>query len=238
MVAVRVVRRGLTGTDRVPRARREMRGARREMRGGKAFGAFAYQPPGEAPVGGVRGHMLGTVTRALAASGYPRAEADALLFSLRDAVLGDDADRDAAADVLGGVPARTLVDLDELSRSGSVEALGGLRERRALLRRTDHPAVAALSGMDENGGLREEAVVRLAARPGPLAAAVLALRTDDWVEPVRRRARIALMWRMEAEEAAVILPLLELRRGRSRASGVLDVYREACRGDGPRLHRS
>lgn len=177
------------------------------------------------------GRQLHADVAALAAAGFPRTETDALLAGLREAVLGAPEDRDAAADVLGALPAQVLVDLDSGSRPAGAAA-GGLKERRALLRADGgHPAVAALLSMDENGGLREEAVVRLAGVPGPLAAAMLALRADDWADPVRHKARVGLMWRLEPDEAAVVVPILDARRGRARSEGILEVYRDAYRAE-------
>ncbi|HSA48664.1 MAG TPA: hypothetical protein VLH10_00945 [Yinghuangia sp.] len=181
---------------------------------------------------------------AMAAAGYPRADIAGLLAVLRAAALGDARDHDAVAEVMTGLPASVLVDLDALARPadrlgdlgdlgdlGPLADPGGLKERRELLRRSGHPGVAALSSMDENGGLREEALIRLAGVPGPLAAAMLALRTDDWVESVRHRARIGLMWRLEPDEAAAVVPILDARRGRARSEGIFEVYRDAYRAE-------
>lgn len=185
--------------------------------------------------GGV-GRRVSEVAAKGAAAGYPRGWAAELLRVLREAMAGDPDDQRAVGEVLGGLPASALLDLDRWARptdrlgaDGAFDRLG-VKERRALLRQGDErPGVAALFSMDENGGIREEALVRLAGVPGPLAAAMLALRTDDWVESVRRRARVGLMWRLEADEAAVVVPILDARRGRARSENILDVYREAYR---------
>lgn len=166
-----------------------------------------------------------------AAAGFPATRASVLLALLRDAAAGGRGpDLDAAVAALAELPARTLVALDAAARrpGAAREFAGGVKSRRGRLRQ-GHPALLALFAMDENGGIREEAVVRLAAQPGRLAAAMLALRSDDWAEPVRRRARVALMWRLDPDEAAVVVPVLDLRRGKSRAEGISDVYRDAYR---------
>ncbi|MGW0657658.1 hypothetical protein [Streptodolium elevatio] len=212
-------------------------------RRGSSYGSFSYDPAdpanpadlgGTSPVPGEIGQLARTVAGALAAVGHPRGEVADLLGALRQAVMADAKDRDAVAEILAGLPPSVLVELDCLSRpSESVGVFGGVKARRALLRALDagHPAVAALLSMDENGGLREEAVVRLAAIPGPLPAAMLALRTDDWAEAVRHRARVGLMWRLDPDEAAVVVPILDARRGRRRSEGIFEVYRDAYRAE-------
>ncbi|MCF2529913.1 hypothetical protein [Yinghuangia soli] len=211
-------------------------GAARGARGTQAQAAVQPGPVASAAASGPLGpdpEQVRSVIDALAATGFPRDEAAPLLGLLREAVPGPDAARDAAADVLAALPAALLVELDALARpADAVGTLGTLKERRALLRTSGaHPAVAALLSLDENGGLREEAVVRLASMPGPVPAAMLALRTDDWAGQVRHRARVALMWRLDPDEAAVVVPMLDLRRGRARAEGILDVYRDAYRAE-------
>lgn len=209
----------------------------RSARGVSSYGSFSYdpaEPDAASPAPGERGQTARTVAGALAAVGHPRGEARDLLATMREAAMGDAKDRDAVAEILAGLPAALLVELDCLSRpADGVGVFGGVKARRALLRTPDggHPAVAALLSMDENGGLREEAVVRLAAIPGPLPAAMLALRTDDWAEAVRHRARVGLMWRLDPDEAAAVVPILDARRGRRRSEGIFEVYRDAYRAE-------
>ncbi|MEU0933452.1 hypothetical protein [Embleya sp. NPDC005971] len=127
-----------------------------------------------------------------------------------------------------GLSAAALVRVDRAARPRAVAGvLGGVAEARTLLRTRRHPLAAAVTSLDENGGLREEAVVRLAAEPGPLASVFLALRTDDWVDSVRERALAALRWHDEPDEMRAVVPVLDALRGRSRSEGVLSAYREA-----------
>lgn len=151
-----------------------------------------------------------------------------LVAYLRGVALTGDGDLDAVVARVVGLSASTLVRVDRAARPRSaVGVLGGLGPARVLLRTRPHPLVAAVSSMDENGGLREEAVVRLAAEPGPLAAVFLALRTDDWVDSVRERALAALRWHDEPDEVRAVVPVLDALGGRARSKGVLDAYRQA-----------
>jgi hypothetical protein len=158
-----------------------------------------------------------------------------LLTHLRALVLAAGDSPTATAERVAALPAGVLLRLDRLARPRPAAGVfDGVAPTRTLLRTRPHPLVAALVSLDENGGLREEAVVRLAAEPGPLASVFLALRTDDWVDSVRERATAALLWHVEPDEVRVVVPLLHAMRGRVRAAGVLDGYRDALL-KGPRL---
>jgi hypothetical protein len=151
-----------------------------------------------------------------------------LLVHLRALVLASDDSPAATAERVAALPAAVLVRLDRLARPRAVAGgFEGLAPTRSLLRTRTHPLAAALISLDENGGLREEAVVRLAAEPGALASVFLALRTDDWVDSVRERATAALLWHVEPDEVRAVVPLLQAMRNRSRGAGVLDAYRDA-----------
>ncbi|WP_406283016.1 hypothetical protein [Embleya sp. NBC_00896] len=154
-----------------------------------------------------------------------------LLAHLRAVVAAGGTDPGPVADRVAALPTSLIVRLDRAARPrAAVGVLAGLEPSRRLLRTRRHPLVAAVASLDENGGLREEAVVRLAAEPGPLAAVFLALRTDDWVDSVRERALAALLWHVEPDEVRAAVPVLHALRGRVRSKGVLDAYREALLG--------
>lgn len=157
-----------------------------------------------------------------------------LVAYLRGVVQAGDGDADAVAARVMGLSAATLVRMDRAARPrAAAGALGGPAAARVLLRTRRHPLAAAVTSLDENGGLREEAVVRLAAEPGPLASVFLALRTDDWVDSVRERALAALRWHDEPDEVRAVVPVLDALRGRTRSKGVLHAYREVLLA-GPR----
>lgn len=95
-----------------------------------------------------------------------------------------------------------------------------------------------VASMDGDGRRREAAVGVLTARPDPLAAGFLALRSVDWVPAIADRAREALRARLDTdlESAAVAIPILHALAGRSRASlGNQDV--DAAVAASPSLQR-
>lgn len=77
-----------------------------------------------------------------------------------------------------------------------------------------------------SGYAREAAVRALAEDPDPVAIGFLLLRCADWVEPVRERARAAVLARAEAGtiDGHVWFPLLLATNARLRGTGIL----EAC----------
>lgn len=149
-----------------------------------------------------------------AESGGP-ADADALLRRLLALpAQGQPYERDAALAALSAAPPRLLLRLDRAARrTGVPQAAGG--DVLGLLLRSFAP----------DGRVREAAVTALAARGGPAAAAGLALRSADWVEPVRTRATAALLARSAPDEVAAAVRVLLRLAGRRRTGALLTDYR-------------
>ncbi|WP_461011802.1 hypothetical protein [Streptomyces capparidis] len=140
-----------------------------------------------------------------------RAAAEALVRALADA---RGAERATALRALTEAPPALWPLLDRRARGGPFP--GG-----------DDPLGLVLRSMSADGYAREYAVRRLAGLPGPGPGAALALRTADWVGPVRERARAALPGRLAPDEAAAAVRVLLRLRGRERSTGVLDDLRAA-----------
>jgi len=89
----------------------------------------------------------------------------------------------------------------------------------------DDGGVAAVAGsMDRDGLVREAAVAALAGTPGPVAAAALAVRTADWVPPVRSAAIAAARQRTGLEDVAAVVPVVLAMRERFRGRQVAEAY--------------
>jgi hypothetical protein len=141
-----------------------------------------------------------------------------LLAELRTAVVGEDAayDRAAALKALAAAPPRLWLLLDRAAR---------VTEGTPLVPGESEPLRLLLAAMDRDGRTRQAAVEELALHGGPLVAAALALRTADWVDPVRDRAVAALLRRTAPDEAAAAVRLLLRLRRRSRAAETPEAYR-------------
>ena len=74
--------------------------------------------------------------------------------------------------------------------------------------------------MCRDGRVREAAVAVLARMPGPVAAAVLAVRTADWVPQVSSAAMAAALGRSGAGDAAAVVPVMLALRERQRGRAV------------------
>ncbi|WP_328915967.1 MULTISPECIES: HEAT repeat domain-containing protein [unclassified Streptomyces] len=156
---------------------------------------------------------------AAAYEGNRREDALTLLARLRAARdAGPPYERAAALAALGRAPAPLLLLLDRHARQPGASPAPARGRQRDPLR-------LLLASLDPDGRVREAAVEGLAARPGPLAAAALALRTVDRVHPVRVKAAAALLARRAPDEAAVAVGVLLRLTGRSRAGGLLASYR-------------
>jgi HEAT repeat protein len=75
-----------------------------------------------------------------------------------------------------------------------------------------------------SGYVRERAVDLLVDRDDSLANKALALRTTDWVDVVRQKARQAILERKGHEEALAIVPILVVKVQRERSAGLLSEY--------------
>lgn len=140
--------------------------------------------------------------------GRGRKALDDLLEVLTDVdLIGDDDLGDAALRILGERPA-LVVRLDEDAR----RALWPSNMLDRLVMRLDGaspgPIAVALAGTHRDGRIRERAVRALADRPSPGLMPFLAVRTGDWVTPVRDRARAALALLLADDPAAYLPPAL------------------------------
>jgi HEAT repeat protein len=122
-------------------------------------------------------------------------------------------DRAAAVDAVAAAPARLLLLLDRYARPGA-PATGPAGPLHLLL-----------TSLDADGRVREQAVVGLAGTGGPLAAALLALRTADHVPEVGARAAAALALRTAPDEVAAAVPVLLGLGRRVRGGAALAAYR-------------
>ncbi|GHF90895.1 hypothetical protein [Streptomyces griseosporeus] len=82
-----------------------------------------------------------------------------------------------------------------------------------------------------DGRLRERALGRAAGRPGLLALVVV--RTTDWAEPVRHRARELLRAHLDAEAAVALAPLVLLLGRRDRGDFAVDLLGQVLRAAPP-----
>ncbi|MFC4455096.1 hypothetical protein [Deinococcus sonorensis] len=76
--------------------------------------------------------------------------------------------------------------------------------------RTPQPAILTLLASHPDGTLREAVVRRLAKVRTPLATAALLVRLNDWAEPVRQAAELAMLDRLDAADLPHLLPNLAL----------------------------
>jgi len=141
--------------------------------------------------------------------------AQALLAELREAARGGAAyGRGVALDALAEAPAELWVQLDRFARRTEQQRLEPGTDLLRLL----------LASLDRDGRVRQAAVDRLARTGGPLAVSALALRTVDWVAPVRERAVAAMTERTAPDEAAAAVRLLIRLRARHRSGGLAEAY--------------
>jgi hypothetical protein len=131
----------------------------------------------------------------------------------------DPAEATAALRALNSAPPALWPTLDEAMRRG-----GPPPPSRAPTPRTLRHV---LDSMDRDGHVREAAVRALATERGPAATYALALRTVDWVRPVRERALAALVARLAPDEAVPAVRTLLRLHGRTRAGGAVDAFRAA-----------
>jgi HEAT repeat protein len=123
-------------------------------------------------------------------------------------LVGDDGLAGEALRVLGQRPA-LVARIDEYARrvlwysTGSSRLLGRLAV--GLDRGSPGPIVVALASTHRDGRIRERAVTVLLDRPSPELMPFLALRTGDWVTPVRDRARAGLALLL-ADDPGTYLP--------------------------------
>ena len=196
--------------------------------------------------------LLDAARRILSGTGNPprvvempaRAEKELALPDVLPMVLSaDPAVAEAAAarieGELGGLAPRALVSADE-KRRGSylwIAIGGGYGVNPADVSRMRGADVLGLASMHPNGHVREAAVRELdvASTGGELP--YLLVRLNDWVEPVRRRARVAVRRRLTPEYAPRLVRNLWLAErleacGRDDHAPLLTEIRTFLRGPG------
>ena len=150
-----------------------------------------------------------------------------LAESLAEAV--NDANPDTAARVmtrLAGLDGHGWLRLDESARwtYWGQSPLGQVTGWPSRLAADDSGMAAVAGSICRDGRVREAAVAMLARTPGPVAAAALAVRTADWVPQVSSAAVAAALGRTEAEDAAVVVPIMLALRERRRGRQAADRY--------------
>lgn len=139
----------------------------------------------------------------------------ALIRRLADAVarVSDADDRRLVMDELAVLSGAGWLRLDELARR-PYWGMSPLDEIAGWARFAV-PGAAAVeviaAAMCRDGRIREAAVSRLAAVPGPAAASAVAVRVGDWVPEVRSAALAALQKRDDLADAAAVVPVLLAR---------------------------
>lgn len=118
---------------------------------------------------------------------------EALASSL-ERVTGIDSDVATAPSTLRGLSGRRLASIDESLRRFTWKATlpGGVWPLLELPPEMDRDAQLFCTGCHADGHLREHALRLTQERPGHLATALVLIRCDDWVEPVRRTAEARL----------------------------------------------
>jgi hypothetical protein len=84
--------------------------------------------------------------------------------------------------------------------------------------------LAVMASFHRSGHAREAAVAILSARDDAVADKALALRTADWVDVVRQKARIAVLERVDRRQALSIVPVLVALQDQERSKGLIADY--------------
>lgn len=150
---------------------------------------------------------------------------------LRDAAAaafaGDTLDLAVTKAWLETLTGRDLLRVDGLGRQFRFDGptLGKSQEwTRQVLESSD--VCAAIASMHRDGRVRERAVRALASSRDALSDRMVALRVDDYVEPVRALATATLMTRTSLDEAASTMPVLHRFQQRERGSLAAHTYLE------------
>jgi hypothetical protein len=137
------------------------------------------------------------------------------------------ADLLAAEERLAGLRGDQWLRFDDLSRRFTLSTPSPLAQVTTwpVSLQSPAPVIAIAASVSRDGHVREDALGWLANLRGPAVAAAVAVRTDDWVQPVTLTAR-RLVRRFDApgEVAAIVAIMLRLvhrRRGRPTANAYL-----------------
>ncbi len=98
------------------------------------------------------------------------------------------------------------------------------QELQKLLGADCSTLLAVMASFHRSGYVREAAVDILTTRQDALSDNSLALRTSDWVDVVRQKARSAVLNRIDRRHALSIVPLLVATLDQDRSQGLLDEY--------------
>jgi len=149
---------------------------------------------------------------------------------LRDlAEIGSPAPDEPIKTTLTRFTGRQWLRLDQSFRSGGSWERPGRPAAQWRQRLSEAPSLVVIgaASMHGDGHLRQEALERLRNIADPLGAAFIALRTTDWVVPVRRAAAAALLDRAGLEDAWLALPVVWAGESRVRATGLAERYATA-----------
>jgi hypothetical protein len=146
---------------------------------------------------------------------------------LRDlAEIGSPAPDEPIKSTLTRFTGRQWLRLDQSFRSGGSWERPGRPAAQWRQRLSEAPSLVVIgaASMHGDGHLRQEALDKLRNIADPLGAAFIALRTTDWVVPVRRAAAAALLDRAGLEDAWLALPVVWAGESRVRATGLAERY--------------
>ncbi len=161
--------------------------------------------------------------------------ARAVLEAISDALVQSNSD--ASAKVQSGLTAltgREWVRLDEAARPWTVESpLAPMTDWRFRRFGRIDMLTAVAGSMHRDGRIRQQAVRALGLIPGPVTAAALALRTNDWVPQVQSDAWRSLAARSGAPDTAVIVSVLLVLTARQRGQAKIARYLSDLAGGSP-----
>ena len=145
------------------------------------------------------------------------------------AEIGSPARDEAITSTLTRFTGRQWLRLDQSFRSGGSWERPVRTAVQWRQRLSEAPSLVMMgaASMHADGHLREEALDKLRNIADPLAAAFIALRTTDWVVPVRRAAAAALLDRAGLEDAWLALPVVWAGESRVRATGLAERFATA-----------
>ncbi len=177
------------------------------------------------PVGDRADWLSGSVV-APAGDAIPSVSAAALLVAARDAA---GRDRDAVVEVLGAAGVRWWLQADVLLRRQWWNAPRWSLRIARLVADGDADLLGLLvAACHHSGWVREAAVAGMAGRVHPAAVTVLAVRTTDWVQQVRDRARVVVEPLLAGGDAGTLVRLAQVgyavrqRRGGTWLADKLD----------------
>lgn len=150
---------------------------------------------------------------------------DRLRNAAAAAFTGDALGLGVAKEWLVALTGRDLLRVDGFARQFRYDGptLGKSQQwTRKVLESSD--VCVAIASMHRDGHVRERAVRKLASSGDAVSDRMVALRVDDYVEPVRALATATLMSRTSLDEAANTMPVLHRLQQRDRGSAAAHSY--------------